>query len=62
MLGEVGNLVISSMKYEKALRETVRQYRIHIRMYAAGYIRFTMQSTVNSLLTPELKMQTEEGT
>lgn len=62
MLGEVGNLVVSSMKYEKPLRETVAQYRIGIRKYAAVYVPCTVQSTVNLLLRPKSKMQTAKGT
>jgi hypothetical protein len=62
MLGEVGNLVVSGTKYEKPLRETVPQYRIGIRKYAAAYKPCTVQSTANLLLRPKRKMQTAKGT
>jgi hypothetical protein len=44
MLGEMGNLAISSMKYEKPLRETVEQQRINTGMYTAGHIASTTRS------------------
>lgn len=54
--------MVSSMKCEKPLRETVPQYRIGIRKYAAAYIPLAVQSTVNLLLRPRRKMQTAKGT
>ena len=62
MFGEKGNLVVSSMKYEKLFLETVPHYRIGIGMNAAAYIPCTVQSTVNLLLRPRLKMQNAKGT